>query len=175
MKSPITKKTCVSPSFPLAPLLKLRYITLILRNNMDKLVKTLQEKEAKADVLRRALVTVEVEINLLKDLLGKPVSDDIELRGAPGQSRVKTIAQKLQGRPNISLRDAANKGICELGEFTKQDLQNWIDRTYPGLGTSIKSLDRIIYQAIKEGHVTLFKKNFGAKSPAVYKWMKGEG
>jgi len=157
-----------------APLRNLLYTRHIFRTKMNDILKALVEKEAELDSLKERAKTLTIEINLLRNLSGKPMNEAPELPGKPVPDTVKTLAQKYRERPDISLADAARKGAPELGEFTKRDLQNWIEKAYPTLGTKLKSLDRVIYLLMEDEKIVVFKKSLGGRRPTIYKWRNGE-
>jgi hypothetical protein len=118
---------------------------------------------------KKALDRIQKQSDLLDELERLARESKNETNREPG----KTVAKSLVGVPRVELADAVKRGARELEEFTKRDLNGWIERNHPGYTFNIKSLDKIIQTLIKEDKtVELLRQNVGNRQPAVYKWKK---
>ena len=70
--------------------------------------------------------------------------------------------------PSIAIGEALKEGMRALVQFTKSDVVRWVQKTYPALEFSVKSMQRPLKEMMDTGEAELLKLNQGSKSQAIY-------
>jgi hypothetical protein len=70
--------------------------------------------------------------------------------------------------PDVTLRQALHDAAAALKQFTRPELQRWIQSKYPQMRFKAKSMYSPLEDLVTAGKVVMLRRNNGNRVPAVY-------
>lgn len=134
---------------------------------VNQLVEKKAKVEAEISSLERRLQELADETDSIRDKLNSARGGLAILNELEAEHTNRSTETLLQ-LPEVTLRQAIHDAAGALKQFTRPELQRWIQSKYPQMRFKARSLYTPLEDLVTAGKLVMLRRNSGNKVPAVY-------